>query len=427
MQAFSKLKIAAGLRPRLQNLCTTSKMAQTPAAGDAEGPKEQYSVAKELHLPMNVPRKLLLGPGPSNAPPRILAASALPLLGHLHPEFLKVMHDITSGLQYAFQTTNKLTLAISGTGHAGMEAAMMNIAERGETILVANKGLWGVRMADLADRMGINAPTITKPMGEAFTLEDIKKGLEEHKPSVFLITHGESSSGVCQPLEGIADLCHSHNCLFLVDTVAALGGVPLYVDKWGIDVVYSGSQKVIGAPPGTAPISFSPRAQEKMSQRKTRVPSFYFDMAELGNYWGCDAGPARYHHTGPISSMYALREGLGMLADEGLESYWKRHKECAEMLHAGLEKMGLTLYVKDKGLRLPTVTTVEVPDGIDWKEAAVFVMGKYKIEIAGGLGASAGKVWRIGLMGHNAYPDNVRLVLRALEDAINHCRDKAQL
>lgn len=201
----------------------------------------------------------------------------------------------------------------------------------------------------------------------------------------------------------------------------------MYMDKWGIDVQYSGSQKVLGAPPGTAPISFSPRAQEKMSKRTTRVPSFYFDIAELGNYWGCDDGPRRYHHTGPISSIYALRESVGMLADEGLDSYWQRHKECAEMLHAGVEKMGLQFYVKDKANRLPTVTLVEVPEGIDWKEVCIYVMGKYKIEISGGLGASAGKVWRIGLMGHNCYPDNVRLVLKALEDGIKHARDKAQL
>ncbi|XP_038061547.1 serine--pyruvate aminotransferase, mitochondrial-like [Patiria miniata] len=383
--------------------------------------KLQISPSKELLMPINVPQKLLMGPGPSNAPPRILAAGALPMLGHMHPEFVKVMDDVKAGIQYAFQTRNELTLAVSGTGHAGMEAATMNILEPGDTILVAEKGLWGKRLADLGNRNGANVKIIKKPMGQVFSLLEIENGLRRYNPSVFFITQGESSGTALQPLEGVGELCHRYNCLLFVDTVASLGGVPLLVDEWGIDVIYSGSQKVLGAPPGTAPISFSMKAREKMARRKTRVPSFYLDMVELGNYWGCDESPRRYHHTGMIHSVYALREGLAMLAEEGLENCWVRHRQCAEMLWAGLEKLGLKLLVTDRSARLPTVTGVMVPQGVAWKEVTQYMMDKYKIEISGGLGALAGKIWRIGLLGHNCQPYNVEKVLIALKEALSHC------
>ncbi|XP_071805822.1 alanine--glyoxylate aminotransferase-like [Asterias amurensis] len=383
--------------------------------------KLRISPSSELLKPINVPHKLLMGPGPSNIPPRVLAAGSLPVLGHLHPEFLKVMDDVKAGIQYAFQTKNELTLAVSGTGHAGMEAATMNIVERGDTILVAESGLWGQRLAGLADRLGANVKVIKKPMGQVFSLLDIENGLKMYRPSVFFITQGESSGTSLQPLQGVGDLCHRYNCLLLVDTVASMGGVPLLVDDWGIDVIYSGSQKVLGAPPGTAPISFSLRAREKMARRKTKVPSFYLDMAELGNYWGCDENPRRYHHTGMINSVYALREGLAMLAEEGLENSWKRHKECSKMLYAGLDKLGLKLLVSDPSVRLPTVTGVMVPVGVPWKEVAVYMMDKHKIEISGGLGALAGKIWRIGLMGHNCRPYNVDKLLNAFKEALQHC------
>ncbi|XP_071945590.1 alanine--glyoxylate aminotransferase-like [Antedon mediterranea] len=371
-----------------------------------------------LFEPMNVPHKLLTGPGPSNSPPRVLAASALPLLGHMHPEFLKIMDDIKSGMQYAFQTKNNLTLAISGTGHAGMEAALVNIVEPGDVVLVGSNGIWGQRLASLAERIGADVRVLKKPAGEVFTTQEVSQSIQEHKPCVFFITQGESSSGIHQPLEGFGDVCKKHDCLLFVDSVASLGGVPMFADEWGIDVIYSGSQKVLGCPPGTAPISFSQKACDKLASRKTKVPSYYFDMNELGNYWGADDQPRRYHHTGPISSFYTLREGLAMLAEEGLENCWTRHSKCALQLHNQLENMGLELFVKDKAVRLPTVTTVKVPDGVNWKDIADFIMKNYKIEISGGLGETTGKVWRIGLMGYNCTEENVSRIIEALNNAL---------
>ncbi|XP_013395699.1 serine--pyruvate aminotransferase isoform X3 [Lingula anatina] len=373
---------------------------------------------QSLLKPMNFPRKSLYGPGPSNCPPRVLAACALPLLGHCHPEFFQIMDEIKEGVQYAFQTQNELTLAISGTGHAGMEAAVCNMVEPKDVVVVFSAGLWGERFADMAERHDADVRVVEKPMGAVFTLDDVKQALDHHKPSVAFIAHSESSSTVMQPLEGIGDLCKSHNCILIVDCVASLGGAPMFMDQWNIDVLYSGSQKVLSCPPGAAPISLNQRARNKLAARKTKVRSFYLDMNWLGNYWGCDGQPRKYHHTGPISSMYALREGLSMLVEEGLEECQARHQKCANILYEGLEKMGLKPFVKNKAHRLPTLTAVEVPDGIDWKKVSQYAMDKYKIELAGGLGASAGKVWRLGFMGYNAQPENVRTTLRVLQEGI---------
>ncbi|XP_075273922.1 alanine--glyoxylate aminotransferase isoform X2 [Opisthocomus hoazin] len=301
-----------------------------------------------LLRPLAVPERLLLGPGPSNVPPRILAAGGRQLLGHMHPEVLQVMDEIKAGIQYAFQTQNRLTLAISGTGHCAMEAALLNLVERSDTVLVAVNGIWGQRAADIARRLGANVHELLKPLGEYFAPWDIEEGLARHKPSVLFITHGESSTGVLQPLEGLGELCHRHGCLLLVDAVASLGGAPIFMDQQEIDVLYSGSQKVLNAPPGSAPISFSERAREKMLRRKTKPPSFYLDMGWLANYWGCDGEPRRYHHTAPINSFFSLREGLAMLAEQGLESSWERHRTNCAQLCQGLQDLGLQLFVKEE-------------------------------------------------------------------------------
>ncbi|KAL5015185.1 hypothetical protein ScPMuIL_009455 [Solemya velum] len=379
----------------------------------------------ELFKPMNFPLKTLMGPGPSNCPPRVLNACSLPILGHLHPEFVQIMDEVKAGVQYAFQTKNEWTVCISGTGHAAMEAACVNILEPGETVMVGVNGLWGQRFSDMADRNRVKVEKLTKPMGTVFTLEEVEQGLKKHKPVAFFLAQGESSGSTSQPLEKMGQLCHKYNCLFIVDSVAAVGGVPLFMDEWEIDVVYTGAQKVLSAPPGVSPISFSQRAKEKVVNRKTRIPSFYFDMNELANYWGCDDGPRRYHHTGPISSVYAIREGLARLAEVGLESSWAQHKMCAEMLHEGLEKLGLKLLVEDKDIRLPCVNAVLVPSDVNWKDVSDYAMKNYRVEISGGLGALAGKIWRIGIMGHNATPDNVNLVLRAIGEGLQHCRGKS--
>ncbi|XP_056420664.1 alanine--glyoxylate aminotransferase isoform X1 [Hyla sarda] len=374
-----------------------------------------------LLQPLNVPQRLMLGPGPSNVSPRVQAAGALQVIGHMHPEMFQIMDDIKLGIQYAFQTKNTLTLAVSGSGHCAMETAIFNVVEKGDVVLIACKGIWGERAADIAHRIGAEVRLLTKPPGEGFSLKEIEKGLAEHKPSLFFITHGESSSGVVQPLDGIGDLCHRYNCLLLVDSVASLGGAPIYMDKQGIDILYSGSQKVLNAPPGTAPISFNEAASKKIFSRKTKPPSLYVDLTWLSNYWGCDGKARIYHHTGPVNNFYCLREGLAILAEQGLERSWEIHRENALRFHKGLEELGLKLFVKDPALRLPTVTTICVPEGYDWKEITTYIMKNHSIEITGGLGPSTGKVLRVGLMGYNSTKTNVDRALNALRDALQHC------
>ncbi|KAG7263319.1 hypothetical protein CRUP_002211 [Coryphaenoides rupestris] len=273
----------------------------------------------------------------------------------------------------------------------------------------------------MAERIGAKVNTIEATPGGCFTNDEIEKALSKHRPVLMFLAHGESSTGVLHPLDGIGDLCHKYGCLLLVDSVASMGGAPLYMDKQGIDILYTGSQKVLNAPPGTAPISFSPRACHKVFSRRTKPVSFFLDLKWLANYWGCDGKPAKYHHTGPVSAFYSLRESLRMLAEEGLENSWERHRSMAEYFHAGLEDMGLKLYVKDKRYRLPTVTTILAPPGYDWKEITAFIMKTHNLEVSGGLGPSVGLVLRVGLMGCNSSRAGVDLVLNALKDALKHC------
>jgi len=267
--------------------------------------------------------------------------------------------------------------------------------------------------------MGCNVIALPKAPGHGFeTYEEIEQALQKHKPAVLFTCLGDSTTGVFQPLEGLSDLCHRYNCLLLVDTVASLGGVPFFADEYGVDCVYSGSQKVLGCPPGLAPITFSEAAVQKMTNRKTKPLSFYLDMMLVGNYWGCFDEVRRYHHTGPINLVYGLRAAVAEVAKEGLENVVARHKRNALRLHKGLEELGLELLVKNPKLRLPTLTTVEVPENVDWKFVADHLMNKHRIEIAGGLGPTAGKIWRIGLMGYNSTEENVDKVLAALGEAL---------
>jgi alanine-glyoxylate transaminase/serine-glyoxylate transaminase/serine-pyruvate transaminase len=342
-----------------------------------------------------------------------------PILGYLHPEFLDIMDQTRAGLQYVFQTNNKMTLAVSGTGHSGMEASLVNLLEPGETVAICEHGLWGQRASEMATRMGCNVVKLPKSPGQGFeTFEEIETVLKQHKPVVLFVCHGDSSTGYMQPLQGLSELCHRYGCLLLVDTVASLGGTPLFVDEWGLDCVYSGSQKVLGCPPGLAPITFSEAAMRKISNRKTKPLSFYFDMSLVGNYWGCFDEPRRYHHTGPISLVYGLRAAVSVVANEGLENTVARHQRSALKLHQGLQDLGLNLFVKNPKMRLPTLTTVEVPDNVDWKFVMDHLMNKHRIEIAGGLGPTVGKIWRIGLMGYNSTEENVDRVLAGLGEAL---------
>ncbi|XP_014215576.1 serine--pyruvate aminotransferase, mitochondrial [Copidosoma floridanum] len=380
---------------------------------------------KELLKPIQLPQRILTGAGPSNCSQRVLRALHQQLLGHMHPEIFQLMDEIKAGLRYAFQTSNALTLAISASGHAGTEAAIGNVLERGERILIVKAGLWGERAADMADRLGIHVDFLEPKLGVAFTLAELEEAMKRHKPNAVFVTHAESSTGLKQPLEEIGSLVHRYGGLLIVDTVASLGAEPFFADAWGVDVVYTGSQKVLGAPPGLAPISFSPLAQKKILSRKSAVPVYYWDMTLLGRYWNCfgaNNGPRLYHHTICPTLVYGLREALAQLAEEGLPASWARHAAVTDKFHEGLRKRGYGFFIDDPQHRLRTISSILLPSGVDASIVIRYAMERYNVEISGGLGPTAGKIVRIGLMGVNATPGHVDLVLRALDDGIRYAR-----
>lgn len=366
---------------------------------------------------MVVPDRLLMGPGPSNAYPAVLAAQTLPLLGHMHPPMFKIMDDIQEGLRYLFQTDSKNTLLVSGSGHAGMEAVISNLLEAGDKIVVGNNGIWGSRVCDLADRYNAEVVDLHVEGGRGYTLDELTNAVETHKPAVLFLVQGESSTGVHQNLAGVGAMCKKNGVLLAVDTVCSLGGVPFFADAWGVDAMYSGSQKVLGAPPGASPLFFGERAMKKLADRKTKVASYYFDLNLVGDYWGW-FGKRFYHHTGTISTWYAMREALAVVTGQGLESMWLQHRACHEQLWAGLSELGLEPYVPNPDERLVTVNTIKVPEGVDPVALVNHAMTKYNLEIAGGLGPSAGKVWRVGILGANAKPANITLVLEAFKSGL---------
>jgi alanine-glyoxylate transaminase / serine-glyoxylate transaminase / serine-pyruvate transaminase len=373
------------------------------------------NAAHRLSLaPWVVPERLLLGPGPSNADPRVVAAMNHQPIGHLDPAYLALMDEVQELLRYTWQTENTLTYAIAGTGSAAMEATLANAIEPGDRVLVAVKGYFGHRLVAMAKRYGAEVRTLSKAWGEAFTLAELTAALETYQPAVLAIVHGETSTGVCQPLAGVGAACAAQGCLLVVDTVTSLGGVPIFLDDWQVDLAYSCSQKGLSCAPGISPFTMSPRAVEKLEQRSQPVANWYLDAALLRQYWG----PERvYHHTAPVNLTYALREALRLLAEEGLEARWQRHQQTAAYLWAGLADLGLTCHVS-ADLRLPTLTTVRVPNGVDAKAVSRQLLTDYNIEIGGGLGELAGKVWRIGLMGHNSYPQHVDTLLGALGEVL---------
>uniref|UniRef100_A0A8C4E9U8 Alanine--glyoxylate aminotransferase n=1 Tax=Dicentrarchus labrax TaxID=13489 RepID=A0A8C4E9U8_DICLA len=344
--------------------------------------------------PLEAPLRYLFGPGPSNVPPRILAVGAKPIIGHLHPEMYEIMNDIKRGIQYAFQTENNMTISMSGSGHAAMECAVFNTVEPGESVLVAVNGIWGERVAEIAERMGANVHRMVKTPGGYFSNKEIEQAVEKHKPVLFFLTHGESSAGLCHPVDGIGDICRKHNCLFLVDTVASLGAAPIFMDKQNIDILYTGSQKALNAPPGTAPISFNERACHKMFNRKTKPVSYLFDMTHLSNYWGCDGKPARL-------IVYVTH----------YVPHW-----CCNVVTTVISSHVL------QDLRLPSVTTIAIPDGYEWRELLAYIMKHHQMEMTGGLGPSIGMVMRIGLMGYNCEKTNADMALNALADALKNCK-----
>ena len=363
---------------------------------------------------LDVPPRLLLGPGPSNAHPRVLQALGMRQIGHLDPKFIELMSETQELLRYAWQTSNQLTIPVSGTGSAAMEACFANLIEPGDVVLIGINGYFGLRMVDMAERYGAEVKTITKKWGEVFELNELTKAVSTHKPRLVGLVHAETSSGACMPMEGIGDLCQQNDCLLVLDTVTSLGGLPVFLDEWGVDAAYSGSQKCLSCPPGIAPLTFGPRAVEKLNNRQKKVANWYLDLTMVGKYWGSER---TYHHTAPINMNYGLREALRLVAEEGLEQRWQRHHDNAEYFWNGLKEIGLECHV-EAAHRLPSLTTVRVPEGVDAKAVQVELLQKYNIEIAGGLGELAGKVWRVGLMGFNSRRENVTLLLNGLRKAI---------
>lgn len=363
---------------------------------------------------LDMPPRLLLGPGPSNPHPRVLQAIAVPEVGHLDPAFIHLMTEVQELLRYAWQTDNRFTIPVSGTGSAAMEATLANCVEPGDVVLIGVNGYFGERLCDMAARYGAEVRRIERPWGEVFSPEEIASALDAHRPAILGLVHGETSTGALQPMEGVGKLCREFDCLLLLDTVTSLGGAPVLLDRWHVDMAYSGSQKCLSCPPGIAPLTLGARALEKLNNRKTKVANWYLDMTLVGKYWGDDR---TYHHTAPINMNYALREALRLVAEEGLENRWERHRNNVEMLWDGLADLGIGCHV-DKRNRLPSLTTALVPRGIDGKAVSAYLLQNYNIEIAAGLGQLAGKVWRIGLMGFNSRPENVTLLLAALKMAI---------
>ncbi|MGC8634937.1 MAG: pyridoxal-phosphate-dependent aminotransferase family protein [Candidatus Limnocylindrales bacterium] len=370
------------------------------------GAAEQPPAVPEL--PMS-PR-LLLGPGPDMVHPRVMAAMTAPLLGHLDPEFLGVMDRTQQLLRYTFQTGNQLTLAVPGTGSAAMEASVAALVEPGDAVLVCVNGYFGARIAEMARRQGGNVNTLERPWGETFDPQEVRDALRSRPAQVVAIVHAETSTGVLQPLDEIAQVVHEADGLLLVDAVTSLGGVPVQVDALAIDACYSCTQKCLGCPPGLGPVTLGPRAAARLAKRPRPGESWYLDLALLQRYWGAER---TYHHTAPISLHFALYEALRMLAEEGLEPRWARHRRNAELLWSGLEAMGLELHVPAE-YRLPSVTTVRIPEGVDDAGVRGRLLSEYGIEIGGGLGSLRGRVWRIGLMGHSSRAENVVLLLGAL-------------
>lgn len=364
--------------------------------------------------PLNPSRRVLLGPGPSEVDPRVLSAMSMPLLGHLDPEFVALMDETQNLLRYVYQTKNRLTLAVSGTGSAGMEAVVVNLVEPGDRMLVCVNGVFGSRMADVAERAGAEVSTIERPYGEVFDPDEVRAAVRRVNPKVVGIVHAETSTGAWQPVEEIARLAHEAGALIALDTVTSLGGIPVEIDAWEIDAVYSGTQKCLSCPPGLAPVSFGPRAEEVITNRKSKCQSWYLDMAMIQRYWGSDRF---YHHTAPISMNYALREALALVVEEGLEARFARHARNAEALKAGLAAMGVGVHTV-AGHQLPQLTCARIPDGVDDASVRTRLLRDWGIEIGGGLGSLKGKAWRVGLMGYGSRRSNVTLFLAALETCL---------
>ncbi|MEX2538268.1 MAG: alanine--glyoxylate aminotransferase family protein [Actinomycetota bacterium] len=359
--------------------------------------------------------RLLMGPGPSNVSPEVLQALGRPLVGHLDPSFLVLLDEVSERLRTVFATQNRMTFAVSGTGSAGMEAALVNILEPGDKAIVCVNGVFGGRMAEVASRAGAGVVRVESPWGEIIRAEDVEAALNANtEAKVLALVHAETSTGVAQPVDDIARLVRDHPALFVLDTVTSLAGMPVDIDGWGVDISYSGTQKCLSVPPGLSPITFSERALEAVKARKTAVQSWYLDVTLLEGYWGTDRV---YHHTAPISMLTALHAGLASVLAEGLRPRWERHERIASLLAKGLSERGFS-YVAPERHRLPMLHCVRVPEGMDEASARAALLAEYGIEVGSGLGPFKGACWRIGLMGYTCSERNVLTLLAALDDVL---------
>ncbi len=364
-----------------------------------------------------VPERILMGPGPSNVHPRVLAAMAKPTIGHLDPEFIKLMDETKTELKYAFQTKNEVTFPVSGPGSVGMETCLVNLIEPGDKAAVCINGVFGGRMKEIIERCGGQPIVIDAPWGNAIDpnkFEDTLKANPDIKLAAFV--HAETSTGAKTDIQTLTEISHKYNCLAVADTVTSLGGIPVKVDEWEIDAVYSGSQKCLSCPPGLSPVTFNERALEVIKKRETKVQSWFMDINLVTGYWG--GSKRTYHHTAPINAIYGLHEALLLLHEEGLENAWKRHKDNSRIIIYGLKELGLNTFVNSED-RLPELITVSVPEGVDELKVRNYLLNKHNIEIGAGLGALAGKIWRIGLMGYTSNVQNINKCLSALKEALN--------
>jgi alanine-glyoxylate transaminase / serine-glyoxylate transaminase / serine-pyruvate transaminase len=365
----------------------------------------------------NPPVRTLMGPGPSDVHPRVLEALSRPTIGHLDPAFIRMMDELKELLQYAFQTRNAMTMPVSAPGSAGMETCFVNLVEPGDKVVVCQNGVFGGRMKENVERCGGIAVMVEDSWGDAIDINKLEDALKAHDDArIVAMVHAETSTGAQSDVATLVKLAHQHDCLTIVDTVTSLGGTPVKVDEWGIDAIYSGSQKCLSCTPGIAPVSFNERALEKIRDRQTKVQSWFMDLNLVMGYWGEGAKRA-YHHTAPINALYALHEALLILKEEGLEEAWTRHRKNHLALRAGLEAMGLSFIVKEPD-RLPQLNAVTIPAGVDDASVRSRLLNEYNLEIGAGLGALAGKVWRIGLMGHASRAENILLCVGALESVL---------
>jgi len=361
---------------------------------------------------LNTSTRILMGPGPSDAHPRVLKAMATPLIGHLDPEFLKIMDEIKEMVKQTLQTQNQLTFVVSAPGSAGMETCLVNLLEPGDAAMICVNGVFGNRMADIVERCGAKLIRVDAPWGEPVDPQQVKNALKNNQPKLVAVVHAETSTGVLQPLEEISRLTHEAGALFVVDAVTSYCGTEVKVDQWGIDAIYSGSQKCLSAPPGLSPVSFSQKAVETLDKRKTKVQSWFLDLSLVKNYW---AGAKRaYHHTAPISAMFALREALRLVLEEGLEERFARHQRNHLLLRDGLEDLGFEFPVAP-AYRLPMLNAVKLPAGVDDAATRKRLLDEFNIEVGGGLGEFAGKIWRIGLMGNSSNANHINTLLGALK------------